>query len=204
MPALPMEKAEEYLPHLLAAMMRFEINTPLRIAAFLAQLAQESAQLTLWRENLNYSAKALARTWPGRFRGKDGKPNAKALEIAHNPPLIAEAAYGGRLGNGPEGSGDGWRCRGVGPIQTTGVANLREAGRRLGLPLETQPELLELPEHGFMAAGLFWSLRDLNAWADQGQAAFDTITRLVNGPALHAREKRLGYYLVARRVLGVD
>ncbi|MEG7018924.1 glycoside hydrolase family 19 protein, partial [Pseudomonas aeruginosa] len=82
------------------------------VAAFLAQIGHESGQLTRLVENLNYSARGLAATWPSRYRGADGQPNALAQRLARNPRAIANNAYASRNGNGDEASGDGWRYRG--------------------------------------------------------------------------------------------
>ncbi|MCR3773996.1 glycoside hydrolase family 19 protein, partial [Pseudomonas aeruginosa] len=87
------------------AMDEREIDTPARRAAFLAQVGHESSQLTRLVENLNYSAQGLAATWPGRYLGPDGQPNALALRLARNPQAIADNTYATRNGNGDEASG---------------------------------------------------------------------------------------------------
>ena len=121
------------------AMDEREIDTPARRAAFLAQVGHESSQLTRLVENLNYSAQGLAATWPGRYLGPDGQPNALALRLARNPQAIADNTYATRNGNGDEASGDGWRFRGRGLLQITGRANYRLVGEALGEPLEAEP-----------------------------------------------------------------
>lgn len=190
MPQLPAADAERYLPHLLAAMQEFEIDTPARAAAFLAQLAHESAELTRWAENLNYSAAGLRRTWPARFAGKAGW--ALALKLARQPADIANLVYASRMGNGPPESGDGWRFRGRGPIQLTGRDNYLRAGAALGLPLEDEPHLVAEPGVGFRAAGLYWTRwKGLNAIADtETDAAFAAITRKINGGTAGLAERR--------------
>lgn len=124
---------------------REEIDTPARRAAFLAQVGHESSQLTRLVENLNYSAQGLAATWPGRYLGPDGQPNALALRLARNPQAIADNTYATRNGNGDEASGDGWRFRGRGLLQITGRANYRLVGEALGEPLEAEPWRLSSP-----------------------------------------------------------
>lgn len=84
------------------AMTRFGIDSPVRMAAFLAQIGHESAGLTVVVENLNYSAQGLAATWPNRYRGKDGKPNDLAIFLARKPAAIANNVYANRNGNGNE------------------------------------------------------------------------------------------------------
>ena len=115
------------------AMDEREIDTPARRAA-LAQVGHESSQLTRLVENLNYSAQGLAATWPSRYLGPDGQPNALALRLARNPQAIADNTYATRNGNGDEASGDGWRFRGRGLLQITGRANYRLVGEALGEP----------------------------------------------------------------------
>ncbi len=87
-------------------MTRFGITSPVRVAVFLAQIGHESGQLTRLVENLNYSARGLAATWPIRYLGADGQPNALAQRLARNPRAIANNAYASRNGNGDEASGE--------------------------------------------------------------------------------------------------
>ncbi|MFG5864178.1 glycoside hydrolase family 19 protein [Metapseudomonas sp. CR1201] len=187
-----------FVAELNAAMARYRIDSRVRTAAWLAQIGHESAQLTRLVENLNYSAQGLAATWPARFRGADGKPSARALALARKPEAIANAVYGGRLGNGPEASGDGWRYRGRGLIQTTGRANYRETGRALGVDLEGIPQLLEQPRYAALSAAWFWAEHGLNELADAGK--FETITRRING-GTHGFEERVLFWERAKAVL---
>lgn len=192
----PESRALRFAGPLTAAMREFDIGTPARAAAFLAQIGHESASLAHLEENLAYSAEALRRTWPARF-----PTEALARQFARQPEAIAERVYGGRLGNGPEGSGDGWRYRGRGLIQLTGRANYREFGQRLGLPLDADPDLLLQPEPAARSAAAFWAARGLNALADAGQ--FEAITRRING-GLHGQADRLARWQRARQVLGAQ
>ena len=96
--------------------------------------------------------------------------------------------YGGRLGNGPEASGDGWRYRGRGPIQLTGKSNYRTCGAALGVDLVAEPALLETAEVGCLAAAWFWADKGLNALADAGD--FVTITRRINGGLIGLADRR--------------
>ncbi|SDI15600.1 glycoside hydrolase family 19 protein [Pseudomonas panipatensis] len=187
-----------FVPALNRAMIRFGITSNVRAAAFLAQVGHESAQLTALIENLNYGAQGLANTWPARYRGADGKPNALAIQIARNPPLIANTTYAGRNGNGPVSSGDGWLYRGRGLIQITGRANYRAAGAGIGQPLEDQPQLLEQPDVAAMSAAWWWSANGLSDLADAGR--FDDITRRING-GLNGQTERLALWAKAKAVL---
>lgn len=149
-----------------------ELNTPERRALFLANIAHESAFLTKLEENMNYSAKRLAQVWPKRFsRGgiASKEPNAKAREIANQPKLIAEAVYGGRMGNGPEGSGDGWKYRGRGAIMLTGADNYRKIGTDLGVRsiFVENPDVVSDPEYALLSAAAWWLRNDINGFADK-------------------------------------
>ena len=103
---------------LLETFARFDINTPLRQAAFVGQCQHESGNFKTLQENLNYKPEALMRVWPSRFPDME-----TALEYAHNPEKIANKVYAGRMGNGDEESGDGWKYHGRGLIQLTGKDN---------------------------------------------------------------------------------
>lgn len=179
-------------------MTRFGITSPVRAAAFLAQVGHESAQLTHLVENLNYSARGLAATWPSRYRGADGNPNALALNLARHPQAIANNTYVSRNDNGDEASGDGWRYRGRGLLQITGRANYRAAAGELDQPLEVEPELLEQPEFAVLSAAWWWTTHGLNELADQGE--FAAITRRING-GLNGQAERLVLWERAKRVL---
>lgn len=171
------------------AMARWEIaDSDARVAAFLAQAAHESAELTALEENLNYSAEALVRMWPSRF-----SPDA-AAHYARKPELIANRAYASRLGNGDQASGDGWRYRGRGIFQLTGKANYRAASIAITGDADTlllNPELVAVPEYACETAGWFWHSRELNVFADVGD--FEGLTRKING-GLNGLNERVAYW----------
>ena len=110
-------RVDRYLSDLRALLPKHDIDTPLRLAHFLAQVLHESGLLRIVEENLNYSAEGLLRVFPRYFTP------AQAQRYARQPQAIANRVYGGRLGNGDEASGDGWRFRGRGLIQLTGRDN---------------------------------------------------------------------------------
>jgi len=180
------------------AMARFGVDSPVRAAAFLAQVGHESQQLTALSENLNYSAQGLAATWPTRFRGDDGRPNAMALQIQRRPEAIANSVYANRNGNGAEATGDGWRYRGRGLIQLTGRANYRAAGAGIDADLEQVPQLLEQPVYAAKSAAWYWKEYGLNELADAGK--FEAITKRING-GLNGQAERVALWEVAKRVL---
>ena len=109
--------ADKWAGAIRAACRQFNIDTPERLAAFLAQVGHESGSLARVVENLNYGADGLLRTWPSRF------DRATAAALARKPEAIANLVYANRMGNGSPESGDGWRYRGRGLIQLTGRAN---------------------------------------------------------------------------------
>jgi len=179
MPLCPDPKA--WARPLNAAMKRFEISTPARAAAFLAQAAHESGQLRWLVERLGYSAPRLMAVWPRRF-----PTLAIAQAYANAPERLANFVYANRLGNGDVASGDGWRYRGRGIFQLTGRGNYRRIGEALGLPLEDEPERVEQPEIAALTAAQFWQSHGLNELADDRSddndgADFETICVLVNG-----------------------
>lgn len=160
----------------------WDINTWPRVSMFLAQTAHESAGFRRLVENLKYSAAGLQRTWPSRFSNDD------AQRMAYNEYAIAERAYGGRMGNGPEGSGDGYKYRGRGLIQITGRDNYLSIGEHIGTDINNQPdpeaflkepELLAEPMWAAYAAACFWDIHKCSELADQGD--FERITRVING-----------------------
>jgi putative chitinase len=180
--------------------MRYDIDTPARLAAFMAQVGHESGSLNRTVENLNYGAAGLLGTWPSRFTRES------AASLARKPEAIANKVYGGRLGNGDEASGDGWRYRGRGLIQITGKANY--SGIRDTLRQRTpdapdfvgQPELLETPQWAAMSAAAYWDDHDLNKLADVQD--FRKITTRINGGQIGAADRN-ARYAKARRVFGV-
>lgn len=172
---------DTYAPFLSAACDRFEINTPARLAAFLAQLAEESEQLTRVVECCNYrDPERLYMLFPRDFRDINDAIAAQA----RGEQAIANRIYANQNGNGAESSGDGWNFRGRGPAQLTGRNNYGAAGNTLGLDLLNHPELLEQPEHGANAAAWFWDVNHLNHYADAGQ--FQAICGVWNVGDAHA------------------
>lgn len=174
---------EAWAAALSAIMPRYGINTSLRIAAFLAQCGHESAGFTRLAENLNYSAQALADTWPNRYainpKAKMKEPNKLALRLQRNPEAIGNNVYADRMGNGPEESGDGWRYRGRGLIQLTGKDNYAAFARAVGAALEDVCANLETKTWAVESACWYWSTRGLNALADARDII--AITKRING-----------------------
>ncbi|EOG2060219.1 glycoside hydrolase family 19 protein [Pseudomonas aeruginosa] len=173
--------ATTWLEHLNGAMARFEINTPERVAMFLAQVGHESQSLKRLVENLNYSTEGLLKTWPKRFTP------AEAKQYARQPERIANRVYANRMGNGSQDTGDGYRYRGRGLIMITGHDNYAEVARALALPLVAQPELLEQRTWAAIASAWWWKSRGLNDLADQSR--FEKITLRINGSFTGAEDR---------------
>jgi len=155
------------------AMAHGEINTPLRQAHFLAQLAHESAGFARFEENLNYSADRLRAVFKKYFTPTQAK------RYAYKPSAIANRVYGNRNGNGNEASGDGWRFRGRGLIHLTFRSNYRKYGNAVGLPLEQHPDLAKALDNAALVAAEFWRANDCNAHADRDDLR--GATKRVNG-----------------------
>jgi putative chitinase len=188
MPAAGVDRLALWIGPLEQAMVRWEITTRPRIAAFLAQAAHESAELLHLEELLNYSADALMRTWPNRFTP------ALAQEYARKPDAIANYVYANRLGNGDKASGDGWNYRGRGIFQLTGRANYRDCSIAIAGDADTlltNPEFLADPDFACQSAGWFWHSRGLSELAERG--GFEEITRKINGGVIGLPE-RLKYW----------
>lgn len=158
---------------------------------FLAQLGHESGGLQLRTENLAYSAARLMQVWPSRFP----TPEA-ARHLAFSPEALAEAVYGGRMGN--DRPGDGYRYRGRGYIQITGRETYRALGRLCGLPLEEEPGLADDPAHAVTIACAYWSWKRLNPLCDAGDYA--GLTRRING-GLTGLQDRYGWLERAQRCI---
>jgi len=181
----------------------FEINTPQRVAAFLAQTSHESGGYTMLSENLNYKAATLAACWPNRFAtlGPDKKPKkdekgkliptAVANSIAGKPELIANMVYSARMGNGPAESGEGWKFRGRGLKQLTGKDNYARCGRDLGIDLVGNPDLLLEPAYAARSAGWFWKSNSLSTYADKGD--LEGMTKRINGGLIGYAERKAKY-----------
>jgi putative chitinase len=158
-------------------MQKFELNTPLRLAHFLAQTGHESGGFKATSENLNYGAKGLL----GIFK-KYFPTEAKAKEYERKPEKIANLVYGGRMGNGPEASGEGWKFRGRGYIQLTGKDNYKAFDAVVPEDILANPELVA-SKYPLLSAAWFFHKNGLHKIADKG--ATDTVvtevTKRVNG-----------------------
>lgn len=173
----------------------YEINTPQRIAAFVAQCAHESAEFTAIKENLNYKWESLRKIFPKYF------PNdALSQQYAHQQEKIANRIYANRMGNGSEESGDGYRYCGRGLIQLTGKNNYQSFADSLQMDINDVPGYLATFEGAAQSACWFWESNNLNRFADTGDIL--KMTKVINGGTI-GLEDRKRHYDHALHVLGV-
>jgi putative chitinase len=179
---LKLDKLRGHIPDAVIAMIpdtaaKFQINTPLRLAHFLAQCGHESGGFRATQENLNYSAKGLN----GIFK-KYFPTEASAAAYARNPQKIANKVYGNRMGNGNEASGEGYKFRGRGYIQLTGKENYTAFGKAIGEDILANPDKVA-STYALLSAAWFFSKNGLHKMADGGatDAVVTSITKRVNG-----------------------
>jgi len=175
----------------------YDINTPKRMAAFIAQCSHESGGFMVLKENLNYKPASLRKLFSKYFPTDElaqqycAKPNKQAA--------IANRIYGNRMGNGDESSGDGYRFCGRGLIQLTGRSNYQSFADSLEMKIEDVPEYLATFEGAAQSACWFWETNKLNQWADAGDIL--TLTKRINGGTI-GLEDRKKHYEHALHVLG--
>ena len=176
----------------------YEINTPQRVAAFIAQCAHESGGFMVLKENLNYKAASLRKIFPKYF--PDDAIAQRYASMPNKQEAIANRVYANRMGNGPEESGDGYRYCGRGLIQLTGRQNYTWFAASLEITPEEATEYLGTFEGAAQSACWFWETNKLNQWADAGDIV--TLTKRINGGTI-GLEDRIKHYEHALHVLGV-
>jgi putative chitinase len=164
----------------------YEIDSPQRVAAFIAQCTHESGGFKRLKENLNYKWESLRKVFPKYF-----PTDELAKEYAHKQEQIANRVYGGRMGNGDESSGDGFRYCGRGLIQLTGKNNYTKFAESIRMDVEEVPALLETFEGAVKSACWFWKTNNLNQYADAGDIL--TMTKRINGGTI-GLEDRIKHY----------
>jgi putative chitinase len=195
---LPKNPYVEHWHHALSQLLfDYDINTPNRIAAFVAQCAHESGGFMVLKENLNYKAATLRKIFPKYF------PNDQiAQEYASKPNkqvAIASKVYANRMGNGDEASQEGYKFCGRGLIQLTGKSNYQAFADSLEMDINDVPEYLATFEGAAQSACWFWETNKLNQWADAGDIL--TLTKRINGGTI-GLEDRKKHYDHALHVLG--
>ena len=167
----------------------YQITSVRRVAAWLAQMGHESGDLRELQENLNYGAKGLRVTFPRYFHTDE-----IALEYQRKPEKIANRVYGGRMGNGPEETGEGWKFHGRGLVQITGKENYTHCSTALygDDRLLDNPDLLADMDGAVRSACWFWNSRNLNPLADAGDIL--TITKRINGGTIGLEDRTNRYH----------
>jgi putative chitinase len=200
---LPANKYVTYWHHALEQLFPdYEINTPKRMAAFIAQCAHESGGFTALKENLNYKPATLRKIFPKYFPTDEmaeqycSKPNRQEA--------IANRVYAGRMSNGDESSGDGYRFCGRGLIQLTGRANYQAFADSIevdGRPLQIDevPEYLQTFEGAAQSACWFWETNSLNKYSDAGDIV--GLTKRINGGVIGLQD-RIKHFNHAVHILG--
>ena len=195
---LPRNQHVSYWHHALEQLLPdYEINTPRRMAAFIAQCAHESGGFTTLKENLNYKPMSLRKLFPKYFDTDElaqqycSKPNKQAA--------IANRIYANRMGNGDEASGDGYRFSGRGLIQLTGRATWQEFADSIETSLTDLDEYMQSFEGACQSACFFWESRKLNQYADASDIV--TLTKKINGGTI-GLEDRKKHYEHALHILG--
>jgi len=191
---LPKNPYVDHWHHALSQLLPdYDINTPQRIAAFVAQCSHESGGFVALKENLNYRAVTLRKIFPKYFP-TDELANA----FAGKPEMIANRVYASRMGNGDEHSGDGFRYCGRGLIQLTGKSNYQAFADSLEMNVEDVPDYLSTFEGAAQSACWFWESNNLNQWADKGDIL--TLTKRINGGTI-GLEDRIKHYDHAMHIL---
>ncbi|MDE2106262.1 MAG: glycoside hydrolase family 19 protein [Patescibacteria group bacterium] len=162
--AMPLSlHAAVYVDPLNAAAKEFSIEKPEDLAAWLGNIAVESAQLNAVLENMNYDAHALLEVFPSHFKSLQ-----QANQYAHDAQKIGNFVYANQEGNGPPESGDGFKYRGHGLPQLTFKNAFIECEKALGIPVVEHPELLLQPVNAARCAGWFWHWKGCAPYAEKG------------------------------------
>jgi putative chitinase len=176
----------------------YDIDTPQRLAAFLAQCAHESGGFRAIKENLNYRPETLRKIFPKYF--PTDELARQYASLPNKAEAIANRVYANRMGNGDEASGDGYRYCGRGLIQLTGKSNYERYAQSLEISVEEASEHLLTFEGCVQSAAWFWEANNLNQWADKGDIL--TLTKRINGGTI-GLDDRIKHYNHALHVLGV-
>lgn len=197
-------RAAQWLQPMQAACDRFQINTPLRIAAFVAQCGHESMAFTCVEESFDYSVAALPKVFrritPALAATLGRQPGERMVPLDRQA-RIASIAYANMYGNGDSSSGDGWAFRGSSPLQVTFHDSFEACGNCLSLDLVGEPDRVrEDPALGALVSGWYWFSRGLNVLADAGN--IQGITRRIN-PAMLGASHRAALFAAAKKAMGI-
>lgn len=197
MPQARQQMLEHFLDEFNSQLPNYQINKPLRLAAFIAQGAHESGELRELVENMYYSTpQRLMQVWPKRF-----PTTASAIPFTKNPEKLGNYVYANRLGNGNPASGDGYRFRGRGFYNGTGKDFYKKISDITGHDFVVSPDDLADPKFAVLSACEEWKANNLNKLADAQE--FKQITKIING-AYTGLDSRLVYYAKAKKAFGIN
>ncbi|WKZ94092.1 glycoside hydrolase family 19 protein [Chimaeribacter arupi] len=189
---------DAWYPHIVAAMAKHGINTPLRQAHFLAQTGHESAGFQKVEEGLNYRYGALLALFGRRITSEQAMKYGRTADHPADQKMIANIIYANRNGNGDVQSGDGYRYRGRGLIQITGKANYAALAKQLGVDVVASPDKLTTHALAAESAAAWWKSHGLNEIADTDDVT--RITRIING-GTNGLEDRISRLTKAKGIL---
>ena len=190
-------EADEWHEHIVYMLPKYDIDTPERVAGFMAQCGHESNNFRVLKENLNYSATALDKIFPKYFRraGRD------AQQYHRQPEKIANVIYANRMDNGDTDTGDGWKFRGGGILQLTGRYNYTQFGKAVEKTAEEAVEYVRTKAGALDSACWFWDENNINDYCDRQDIV--GMTKRINGGTI-GLEDRKKHYIHALDVLGGD
>ena len=189
---------DAWYPHIVAAMAKYGIDTPLRQAHFLAQAGHESAGFQKVEEGLNYRYGALLALFGRRITSEQAMKYGRTADHPADQKMIANIIYANRNGNGDVQSGDGYRYRGRGLIQITGKANYAALVKQLGVDVVAAPDKLTTYALAAESAAAWWKNHGLNEIADTDDVT--RITRIING-GTNGLEDRISRLTKAKGIL---
>jgi putative chitinase len=192
---LPVEEAEKHAAALESARPKSTVSTPRRLAHLMGQLFVECGGFATLEESFNYRPERLDAV----FKAVKGVDDAEAL-LSKGPEAVANRVYANRLGNGNEGSGDGWKYRGSGYVQLTGKTNYQKFGDLVGMDIVANPDMAREPETAARLAFAFWDAKGCSPMADSGD--LEGITKKINGPAMLGLDERRKAVLKAIDIWG--
>jgi len=181
------DDAHEWYDAMVEILPKYQIDTPKRVAGFIAQTAHESASYKTITENLNYSAKALDAIFGKYFK----RAGVDAQEYHRQPRKIANRIYAGRMDNGNTSSGDGWTFRGGGILQLTGRYNYTQFGKTVGMSPEEATEYVRTPKGAIESACWFWTVNDINKYCDKNDIV--GMTKRINGGTIGLADRKKHY-----------
>jgi putative chitinase len=185
---LKLDKLKGHIPDAVIAQIpdtaaKFKIDTPLKLAHFLAQCGHESGGFKVVNENLNYSSDGLKKTFPKYF------PGTLSESYAKQPEKIASRVYGGRMGNGVEETKEGFKFRGRGYIQLTGKDNYTAFGKAINEDVLSNPDLVST-KYPLLSAAWFFSKNCLSKCVDATDATVTSVTKCVNGGTIGLEDRK--------------